>query len=195
MRFLRVGWGRVRPATAGSFRVIAWPIAHLIADGQARADAMPEYRRSMRGTAANEVGALGELVAMDYLRALGVDVQDTSTVDCDLTTPFGTIDVKTKERTVRPQPHYDCTVPDYVRDHQKPDWYLFVSLVGKPGEGVARFTEAWVLGTISASVFDAQAVRWDPGTTDGNGWQATVPCWNVRVSQLRAPRTLVQSKT
>jgi hypothetical protein len=173
--------------------MIRWDITHLLGPAQVRADCMPEYRRSMRGTAGNEVGALGELVAIDYLTSLGIPVEDTSSVDCDLTTPYGTIDVKTKERTVRPQPHYDCTVPEYVRDHQHPDWYLFVSLVGTPGLGVSRFSEAWVLGTISALQFDRTAVRWEPGRKDANGWGATVTCWNVKVASLRSPKTLVQS--
>jgi hypothetical protein len=173
--------------------MIRWDITHLTDAAQVRADAMPEYRRSMRGAAGNEVGALGELLAIEYLTTLGIPVEDTGTVDCDLTTPFGTIDVKTKERTVRPQAHYDCTVPDYVRDHQRPDWYLFVSLVGRPGQGVGRFTEGWLLGTISAGEFDRLAVRWEPGRKDGNGWEATVTCCNVKVACLRPPQIPVQS--
>jgi hypothetical protein len=193
LRVLRVGRGRMRPTEARRPVVICWDITHLYTAAQKRADRMPEYKRSMRGAPGNEVGALGELVAIDYLQSVGVDVEDAQQIGYDLSTAHGTFDVKAKERKVPPRPYYECTVPDYVREAQKPDWYLFVSLTSGLGTGVRRFTEAWVLGTISGVDFDRLAVLWEPGKTDSNGWGATVPCWNVKVSSLRPPRTVVQS--
>jgi hypothetical protein len=168
------------------------PLTGLHALAQARADATPELRRSMRGSAGNEVGAMGELVAMRYLDSQGVMYLDEGKVNHDLRTRHGTMDVKTKERTVEPRPHYDCTVPDYVGDAQKPDWYLFVSLLSDKTAGCKRFTRGWVLGTIRREAFYEQAVEWKPGVADvSNGWEATIRCWNVPVSALRAPRPLV----
>ncbi|HEY7821676.1 MAG TPA: hypothetical protein VIG24_02525, partial [Acidimicrobiia bacterium] len=142
--------------------------------------------------AGNEVGAMGELVAMRYLDAQGVMYLDEGKVNHDLRTAHGTMDVKTKERTVVPQPHYDCTVPDYVGDAQNQDWYLFVSLLSDGSTGTRRFRRGWVLGTIRRDEFYAQATEWKPGIRDlSNGWEATIRCWNVPVSALRSPKPVV----
>jgi hypothetical protein len=173
-------------------RMVEIPLNGLHGEAQIRADATPELRRSMRGSAGNEVGAMGELVAMRYLDAQGVLFLDEGTVNHDLRTRHGTMDVKTKERSVPPQPHYDCTVPDYVGDAQKPDWYLFVSLLSDGSPGCGRFKRGWVLGTIRRDAFYEVATEWVPGVKDvSNGWEATIRCWNVPVSALREPRPLV----
>jgi hypothetical protein len=173
-------------------RMIEVPLHGLHRLAQERADATPELARSMRGAQGNEVGAMGELVAMRYLDNQNVLYLDEGKVSHDLLTGHGTMDVKTKERTVVPQPHYDCTVPDYVGDAQKPDWYLFVSLMSDGSAGCGRFKRGWVLGTIRREKFYEVAVEWVPGVKDvSNGWEATIRCWNVPVSALRAPKPLV----
>jgi hypothetical protein len=156
---------------------------------QSRADATPELRRSMRGSEGNEVGAMGEMVAMRYLDMVKVMYLDEGKVNHDLRTAHGTMDVKTKERTVVPQLNYDCTVPDYNGDVQKPDWYLFVSLLSDGSEGCRRFKRGWVLGTIARADFYAQATLWKPQNVDlSNGWKPTITCRNVPVSALRPPK-------
>lgn len=164
------------------------PLDGLHEAAQERADALPELRRSMRGRQGNEVGCMGEVVAMRYLESVWVPYIDAPEFNHDLHTLYGTVDVKTKERTVPPQPHYDCTVPDYVKGHQLPDIYLFVSLLSDKSAGCTRFVRAWVLGTISRSRFEETAVLWNPTTTDAsNNWTPTLACWNVPVSSLRKP--------
>ena len=171
--------------------MIRWEIDHLRDAAVARAAATPVLRRTMRGQPANEVGALGELIAIDYLTRIGVDVEDAPTTTYDLITPFGTIDVKTKERRVAPRHDYSCTVADYSLDHQRPAWYLFVSLESTGGTGIGRFTCGWVLGTIDRVRFEVIAQEWTPDDRDGtNGWVPTITCHNVLVSDLRPPREL-----
>jgi hypothetical protein len=169
--------------------MIEIPLNGLHAPAQARADATPALARSMRGAEGNEVGAMGELVAMRYLDMAGVLYLDDGTVNHDLKTGHGTMDVKTKERKVEPRPNYDCTVPDYNGERQQPDWYLFVSLLSDGGKGCARFKRGWVLGTIRREAFHAQASLWKPENVDvSNGWKPTIKCWNVPVSALRKPK-------
>jgi hypothetical protein len=170
--------------------VIEIPLHGLHGPAQERADATPELRRSMRGRLGNEVGAMGELVAMRYFDMIGVKYRDEGQINHDLWTAHGTVDVKSKERTVRPQKHYDCTVPDYNTEVQLPDWYLFVSLLSeKKSRGTSRFKQGWVLGSMGRQQFHDCATLWEPGTHDAsNDWEATIPCWNVPVSQLRPPR-------
>ena len=167
------------------------PLEGLHALAQARADRVPELRRSMRGAEGNEVGALGELVAMRYFDLIGLGYRDEGQVNHDLWTAFGTIDVKAKERTVVPRLHYECTVPGYL-DAQQPDHYLFVSLFSDKSRGIGRFKRGWVLGSISYEDFHARATAWESGKVDdSNGWAATIDCKNVRVSDLRPPKLLV----
>ena len=115
----------------------------------------------------------------------GVVVEDDPTYDHDLIVAGRTVDVKTKERTVAPELHYDCTVPDYNREFQQPEVYLFVSLLTDRSEGCSRFVRGWVLGSIAAVKFDRIAERWTPQQTDlTNGWRPTIACRNVKVSAL-----------
>lgn len=148
----------------------------------------PKYKKSMRGTAANEVGALGEIVALNYLQQLNVTIHDAKEITHDLLVNNKTIDVKTKERTVPPKPHYDCSVPHYLNGIQEPDYYLFVSLQSNGQTGINRFTKAWILGTLPNHTFKQQATLWTPQQTDTrNNWKATIPVWNVPISQLNGP--------
>ena len=153
-----------------------------------RAAAMPIYKRSMRGAAANEVGAVGEMVAMKYLRLCGVDVEDDPEIDGDLWVAGRRVEVKTKERTVAPAQHHDCSAPDYNHDVQTPDWWLFVSLEANKGvPGVRRFWRAWICGAITDVRMRELGKLWVPGEYDSNGWTATIPVWNVPVSSLVDP--------
>jgi len=153
-----------------------------------RAASWPTYRRSMRERAANEVGALGEIVALTYLERLPVEVVDAGEIGHDFVVGGKTVDVKTKERTVAPKPHYECSVPDYLDGVQTPDLYLFVSLLSVGGEGMNRFRRAWVLGTLPHDEFHATATHWTPDMLDPrNGWRATIPVRNVPISALRGP--------
>ncbi len=164
------------------------PLDRLHVVAQARANAVPELRRSMRGAAGNEVGAMGELVAMRYLEQAGVLFRDEPQWEYDVWTPHGTIDVKTKERRVVPLPNYDCTVPKYVEATQHPDWYLFVSLLSDKSRGCHRFKRGWVLGSISHTEFWERARVVEAGDFDeSNGWAATIACRNLPVSALRPP--------
>jgi hypothetical protein len=145
----------------------------------------------MRGSAGNEVGAMGELVAMRYLDLIGVRYLDEREVNHDLRVGHVTVDVKTKERSVTPKPDYDCTAPDYNKEAQLPDWYLFVSLLSDKSKGTQRFRRGWVLGSMLRVEFREQATLWEPGMRDtSNNWDPTIACWNVPVSALKPPKTV-----
>lgn len=172
-------------------RPLEIPVGPLLDTAAARAATWPEYRRSMRKRAANEVGALGEVVALTYLATLGATVTDAGEIGHDLIVNGKTVDVKTKERTVAPQPHYECSVPDYLDGVQTPDIYLFVSLLSNGGVGMARFERAWVLGSLPHTEFHKQATHWTTDMVDRrNNWQATIPVRNVPISALNGPVTV-----
>jgi hypothetical protein len=168
--------------------IVAVDVADLLSAAQARAELQGELNRSMRGMQANQVGALGELVGMQYLANRGVKYDEVFSTAYDLR--FGdknlTLEFKTKERTVAPLSSYDVTVPAYNHEHQRPDYYFFISLhsSGK-SDDIRRFTRAYILGIIGLEDFDAKATRWTPDQVDqSNNWKPTIECLNVKVRDL-----------
>jgi len=145
------------------------------------------YEKSMRGKEANLVGAYGEIVVYNYLTSIGLDPVFAHTTTHDIEVDGYTFDVKTKERTVAPRPFYDCTVPAYNHAHQKPDVFIFVSLLAKQKTGNKRFEKAWILGMLSYDELTNNAKYWKKGEVDPrNNWKATIDCHNVQINQLKS---------
>lgn len=170
--------------------IISVDVSGLLNRAQARAEAQGELRGSMRGMQANQVGALGELVGIEYLAERGVRYEEVFNTAYDLRFDSNgeskTLEFKTKERRVAPLQHYDVTVPAYNHEHQRPDYYFFISLesTGK-SDDIRRFTRAYLLGIIGLEAFEAKAQRWTPEQVDAsNNWQPTIECLNVKVRDL-----------
>lgn len=170
--------------------MIAWAITE---DQKKRAVELADdyaYKNSMRGTEANLVGAVGEIVVLDWLQLTLRPAMFAHTPQYDIlmdTEDPYTIDVKTKERSVVPLPDYDATVPAYNHDYQKPDIFIFTSLLrDKEAEGVDRFLEAYLLGWCTYDYLTKHAVFWDTSMVNPtNGWKPTIDCWNIRHDLLR----------
>jgi len=148
---------------------------------------MPVWKGSHRGLAANEVGVLGEVIIRECLRALDVPFVWDNQTSHDLSVDGKRVEIKTKDRTVRPLPHFGCSVPVYNHPHQNVDWYIFVSLLrGKGSEGPRRFSEAFILGVIGRKQLGELGKVWKAGETDeANGTKFWTDCINVSVDQLR----------
>ncbi len=163
-------------------------------NAQTRAEELGLLDRSIRGLQASQVGALGELIGMDYLRGLGVELEEVYSTSYDVRAKVAgewkTIEFKTKERTVDPLPHYDCTVPAYNHEHQRPDYFIFISLVSSgKSERITRFSKGFILGSISLERFEKVAKSWNPSKTDSsNGWTPTINCYNVAIAELDPPK-------
>jgi len=156
-----------------------------------RLDEMPIYGYSHRGAMANEVGVLGEIVACDYLTSLRVAFAEEFETSHDLRLANGkTVDIKTKDRTVAPLPHYECSVPLYNHSHQNVSYYIFVSLLrdkGEPEHKISRFTKAYILGAANAAMMEKLGRVWHAGETDSaNGTTFWTDCINIRISELKA---------
>jgi hypothetical protein len=151
---------------------------------------MPILEGSHRRQQANEVGLLGEVIIEEFFDEHGINYQDERTrTTHDYTMQNGvTVDVKTKERTVRPQAHYDNSVPLYNHAHQRPDFYYFVSLMRHSRQSTTdleRFSEAHILGALSLRRLEQVGKYWKAGTTDPrNGTTFWTDCLNVSMAQL-----------
>ena len=166
---------------------------------QQRAEQVGQLSRSMRGLQANQVGALGELLGMDYLRGLGFELEEVFSTGYDVRVKvegeWKTLEFKTKERTVVPIPSYDCTVPAYNHEHQRPDYFLFISLLSSgKSDQINRFSKGFILGSIGLERFEQIAKAWNPSQTDtSNGWVPTINCYNVQIGELDPPKERKQN--
>lgn len=181
-----------------SSEIIEVPVAHLLEEADRKARSMGDMNsHTMRGLKGRQAGFLGELVAMEHLSRCEVDYEEIFSLRHDLSFKIGETDnlleVKTKERTVPPKPEYDCSVPDYVKDFQDVDYYIFISLLSldSKSEDINRFKSAYLLGSISKEGFGANSALWTTDSTDHtNGWKPTTNVWNVPISCLKAPRQI-----
>ena len=136
------------------------------------------------------MGFLGEVIAMRWLRHRGIvfeDQRELTTHDL-LIEGRHTLDVKTKDRTVKPMLHFDNSVPLYNHKHQRPAWYLFVSLLRDASvekNDISRFREAYIVGAIDIVNLEKLGTVWEAGQTDpDNGTKFWTSCINVSMDQL-----------
>lgn len=155
-----------------------------------RANSFPVYKNSHREHEANLVGCIGELIFERYIRDCGIalrDMRNETTHDYLISNSI-TVDVKTKDRTVEPRDFFDCSVPLYNHEHQRPNYYYFISLRRAPAEpedNPYRFEEAYILGGISPNELDSAGKRWKAGDIDpSNNTKFWTDCINVSIKQL-----------
>ena len=155
---------------------------------------MPVYAGSHRKQAGNLVGALGDIVFEHFLRGHGIPFASRYTTTDDLEIFGATADVKTKDRTVTPEPHHECSAPPYNHEPQRPDFHVFVSLYrdrDPTTAGLARLSHACLLGWPSIRQVD-DGRRWEAGDVDPeNGTRFWTACLNIAVRDLRPPDILV----
>ena len=148
----------------------------------------PPYAGSHRGEAAMQVGFLGEIVVRDHLDVAGLDYDAVFTTRHDLVvTACGRTEVKTKDRTVSPQPNYECSVPLYNHEHQDVDYYVFVSLMRSRDNSTAieRFHTAFIVGACNRPMLNQHGTEWQAGETDpSNGTTFWTACRNIAISNL-----------
>lgn len=181
--------------------IIEIGVQEFLNPAKMRAEQMGALKLSMRGHEANQVGALGELVGMQHLRNVGVEFREVFSTTHDIEFihqgEVKTLEFKTKERTVTPEEYFDCTVPKYNHTHQRPDYYLFISLLstGKSGD-IKRFQKAFILGSMTRDQFDKEAKPWDTKQVDtSNNWSPTIDCFNVPIIKLAPPTGRVHHAT
>ena len=162
-----------------------------------RAKALPEYEYSHRKLQANFVGCIGELVMGDFFRRKGVQFSDDrhQTTHDFLVSNGITLDVKTKDRTVKPRRNYDNSVPLYNHEHQRPDYYYFVSLLRnrkRPVVDIYRFSHAFIVGGLDIATWEAKGRVWEADETDpDNGTTFWISCINVSMVDLLSNKEML----
>jgi hypothetical protein len=167
-------------------------------EAQTRAKSLPIWRLSYRGAEANEVGVLGEVVVEHWLKSHNIEFIDNrnkTTHDYLLIDLTSTFDVKTKDRTVPFEPNYECTIPLYNHEHQKPKYYIFVSLERKkndPNLDISRFHTAYIIGGLNQEQLESRARKFDVGYIDkSNKMSIKMDCLNVYGYQVSPPEDVI----
>ncbi|TWX65512.1 hypothetical protein ESZ36_17040 [Colwellia demingiae] len=160
---------------------------------------MPAWRLSYRGEEANPVGVLGEIIVEDWLRGLNtpfVDERDQTTHDYSFVNG-DTFEVKTKDRTKAPLDYYVATAPAYNHQHQKPNLYIFVSLLrpkGSSQKNVRNFTHAYIVGSCTREHFEAHSIFREKGYEDGsNKLPIKFDCFNILLNEIALPNIFVKN--
>ena len=100
-----------------------------------------------------------------------------------------TLEVKTKDRTVRPQPFYECSVAKY-NDSQESKLYVFCSLYRFAG----KYTKGWILGCMTPQGYKKRATSMKVGDMDpSNGMVFKADCHNLPISKLHSIRKFCEN--
>jgi len=149
----------------------------MLARARIKARAMPVLHNSIRRGSGNLAGCLGEEVVLSAWQGAATS-ENTYNHDIRFSDDSGaaTFEVKTKDRTVPPQLHYDASVADF-NTRQSADFYVFTSLLRNKDTG--QYTKGWVMGIIPKRDYfqTARFLRegeWDPT----NDWHCKADCYN-----------------
>jgi hypothetical protein len=163
---------------------------YVYREAELRAENQRVFKKSHRKDEANGVGCLGELIAEYWMKHQNIPFTpelEKTTHDYVVGNSL-TIDVKAKDRTVRPKPDYDNSAPLYNHSHQRPDYFLFISLEREKTnktKDVRRFHTANILGSISYEELDKIGIPFLENEKDWrNGTTFWTDCLNVEMWQL-----------
>lgn len=170
---------------------------HIYLKAEDRARKQKIYKKSHREDEANGVGCLGEVVAEYWMSLHCIDyIVDLQCTTHDYRVNGKTIDVKTKDRTVKPRREFDNSAPCYNHEHQRPDYFLFISLERdkhRKDKDLRRFHTANIVGGISYSELNKIGLRFLEGEKDWrNGTKFWTDCLNVEMWQLIPVKEMIQ---
>ncbi len=154
-----------------------------LGEAKARAEALPLLNNSIRKGKGAIVAYIGEAVVKKVLDGKVEDTYDYDIIYGDNIR----VDVKTKERTVPPKDHYNCTVADF-NTKQECNEYAFVSVLND-------HSTAWYLGKISKENFYKEANFYKEGELDPDSPPSTdfyfkADCYNIPISKLNSGSNL-----
>ena len=120
----------------------------------------------------NMSGFIGEQIAFQIL-----DGKWDNTFDYDLVVNDKKVDVKTKQTSVKPLPHYECSIAK-LNTKQKCDAYAFVRILND-------FSKGWYLGVLTKEDYYDKATFLRKGDVDpSNNYTVKADCYNVRIDEL-----------
>jgi len=121
----------------------------------------------------NLAGFIGEQIV---LQVLGGDWMNT--YEYDLVINGKKIDVKTKQTSVVPLPHYECSITEY-NAKQNCDYYAFTRVK-------KDFSVGWYLGVMKKADYFYEAKYLKKGEVDpSNNYTVRATCYNLAIDKLK----------
>ena len=138
-----------------------------------KAGEMGKLQNSILKGKGNIAGFIGEQIALE---CVGGTWDNTYSHDIILSNGKK-VDVKTKQTSVEPLPHYDCSVANF-NTKQECDTYAFVRVKND-------FTVGWYLGSMDKKEYFEKATFMQKGEIDpSNNYMVRADCYNLKIKQL-----------
>lgn len=144
----------------------------MLYEAQEKASELGILNHSILMGKGNFTGFLGEQVALQVIGG-----EWCNTYNYDIIFDGKRIDVKTKQTTVKPLPHYECSVAAY-NTKQDCDEYAFVRVL-------KDYTVGWFLGSIPKKEYFERARFLRKGDIDpSNDFTVRADCYNLSIDSL-----------
>ena len=145
----------------------------MLIKARAKSVEMGKIHNSILRGRGNMSGFLGEQIALNVLGG-----RWENTFDYDLVVDNLKVDVKTKQTSVMPLPHYECSIAK-LNTKQKCDAYAFVRILND-------FSKGWFLGVLTKTEYYDKATFLTKGDVDpSNNYTVKADCYNVRIDELQ----------
>ena len=146
----------------------------MLVTARDKAAEMGRLRNSITNGAGNIAGFIGEAIAQQVMGGVL-----TNTYDYDLILCNGkTVDVKTKQTSVKPLLTYECSIAG-LNTTQECDYYAFVRVKND-------FSVGWYLGVYEKQQYILDSVFMKKGIIDpDNGYVVKSDCYNLPIHQLK----------
>jgi len=146
----------------------------MLVTARDKAAEMGKLRNSITRGAGNLAGFIGEAIAKQVMGGVL-----TNTYEYDLILCNGkTVDVKTKQTSVKPLETYDCSIAA-LNTSQECDYYAFVRVKND-------FSVGWFLGVYEKQQYMLDSTFMKKGTMDpANGYVVKSDCYNLKINQLK----------
>jgi hypothetical protein len=146
------------------------------------------------GKEAEVAGAFGEAAFERMMQRYGdKDLRHVGIVDHDFEhRVLGSLEVKTKPRSVRPRASYEASIAVANLSYQEPDRYVFVSLYPKAAGPYYRYEQAWIVGWEHREEYLRKAYLVPKGSEMGGGRQSFRDMLNLEIADLQPIEDLVR---
>jgi hypothetical protein len=160
-----------------NFGYIVVPITdEIYSESTRQSEQLGSLKNSIRHGEGNLAGYIGQEAVRCAIEGMSVE----ETYNYDLKCGETRIEVKTKDRTVRPKPYYECSVAA-SNPTQNTDYYMFVSLLRQGNQ----YAAAYILGYIAPLVYIRNAQILHKGDLDpANNFTVRADCYNLKISNL-----------
>ena len=146
----------------------------MLVTARDKAAEMGKLRNSITSGAGNIAGFIGEAIAQQVMGGVLANTYEYDLILCN----GKTVDVKTKQTSVKPLDTYECSIAG-LNTTQQCDYYAFVRVKND-------FSVGWFLGVYEKQQYMLDSVFMKKGTIDpSNGYTVKSDCYNLKINQLK----------